>query len=384
MKKGFTLMEILVVVAVIVVLAVTVLFILNPITLTEQAYDATRVSDMSTLNKAISLYYADAMNNPSTMFMGTSSVIYISVPDPSATSTAGDQCQGLGLPTAPTGYTYQCAASSTYLRVDGTGWIPINFTTYLSGKSGSVISKLPVDPVNQTSSGLYYTYNTDGGSNYEVTSIFESQKYKAQYATNVLDPDYPEVDAKGSSLSLSPLFNPTGLVGWWPLNEGSGTTAYDQSGSGNNGTWSGNPPYYTAGKVGSYAGNFDGSTDYVSSNTNGKTLFSNQVFSATFWINPANNNSMDILERFAWCMGGGPGGFGIARTNSGTNLQVTLSGGAGPTWSQPNFTASMPINTWTYIAVVASGTSATAYDDGVSLGTQTVNAVWTDSTEPFS
>ena len=72
--------------------------------------------DMDTLNKAVSLYYSDAMNNPSTMFMGTSSVIYVSIPDPAATSTAGDQCQGLGLPAAPTGYTYQCATSSTYTK----------------------------------------------------------------------------------------------------------------------------------------------------------------------------------------------------------------------------------------------------------------------------
>ncbi len=39
------------------------------------------------------------------------------------------------------------------------------------------------------------------------------------------------------------------LVGWWRLDEGSGTTAVDSSGGGNDGTFSGSPQW-TTGKVG--------------------------------------------------------------------------------------------------------------------------------------
>ncbi len=49
---------------------------------------------MGTLNKAISLYYPDAMNNPSTLFMGTSSVIYVSVPDPTRHFHRGTSAKG--------------------------------------------------------------------------------------------------------------------------------------------------------------------------------------------------------------------------------------------------------------------------------------------------
>jgi hypothetical protein len=36
-----------------------------------------------------------------------------------------------------------------------------------------------------------------------------------------------------------------GLVGHWPLNEGQGTTAYDRSGNGNDGTLIGGPTWTT-------------------------------------------------------------------------------------------------------------------------------------------
>jgi hypothetical protein len=58
-----------------------------------------------------------------------------------------------------------------------------------------------------------------------------------------------------------------GLVGHWTLDEGSGSTALDSSGSGNNGTWSGTQAgtsgFYSAGKSQAWAGTFDGSTDII-------------------------------------------------------------------------------------------------------------------------
>ena len=39
----------------------------------------------------------------------------------------------------------------------------------------------------------------------------------------------------------TPLSRDVGLVGYWKLDEGTGTTAYDSSGYGNNGTLTGGP-----------------------------------------------------------------------------------------------------------------------------------------------
>ena len=157
--------ELLIVVAIIVILMMAVFYYLSPGQLIKEGQDGNRVAGIGTLSKAVSLYYSDAINNPGTLFMGTSSIIYISIPDPTATTTAGTNCAGLGFASGT--LTYHCAASSTYLRTDGTGWVPINFG---SSTIGSPISSLPVDPVNNATSVEYFAYTTDGVGGYQITA----------------------------------------------------------------------------------------------------------------------------------------------------------------------------------------------------------------------
>jgi hypothetical protein len=102
---------------------------------------------------------------------------------------------------------------------------------------------LPVDPINTTSSGEYYTY-VAGGS-WKLTALFESEKY----AGNMNKDGGPDVGIYevGTDLNLANFAR--GLVGYWKFDEGSGTTANDSSGYGNNGTLY-NSPTWTTGKVG--------------------------------------------------------------------------------------------------------------------------------------
>ena len=138
MRRAFTLVELLIVVAVIAVLSVIVILILNPAELLKQSRDSNRISDLLTLKTALSFYEAQGGSS-----LGNASTSYVSIFDPLATSSAGDQCQGLGLPSLPSGWSYQCAASSTYRNIDGTGWIPVNFS---ASQLEPPISQLPVDP----------------------------------------------------------------------------------------------------------------------------------------------------------------------------------------------------------------------------------------------
>jgi prepilin-type N-terminal cleavage/methylation domain-containing protein len=240
-RTAFTLIELLVVIAIMAVLAVVVVLTLNPAGLLQESRDSNRLSDMATLNSAIGISLADSPLES----LGSSSVLYVSIPDPSATSTLGDQCQGLGLPALPAGWIYDCSSSGTARKTDDTGWVPVNLG---QNAFGSSLAQLPLDPINATSSGFYYTYVTNG-SQFEVASLFESQKYKTQFGQSPLVPGYPEVNAKGSNLSLSPLWSPSGLVGYWPMDEGNGTVAGDLSGNGNTGTTSGMVSWIT-GKIG--------------------------------------------------------------------------------------------------------------------------------------
>lgn len=71
----------------------------------------------------------------------------------------------------------------------------------------------------------------------------------------------------------------TGLIGWWPLHENSGTTAHDLSGNGNHGTLNGGVTQGVAGKAGLTAYSFDGENDYI------RTASSiTGVKSISFWI----------------------------------------------------------------------------------------------------
>ena len=168
-RLGFTLIEILVVIGIIAILAAIVIIAINPGQLLAQARDSNRLSDLQSMKMAIDLFYEDTGGTKS---LGSAGVTYLSVPDPAATTTAGSDCSSLGF---PSGY-FHCAASSSYRRSDGTGWIPLNFDSL---STGSPLSQLPKDSINTTSSEEYYAYATDG-TNYKVTAVPEASKNLAK------------------------------------------------------------------------------------------------------------------------------------------------------------------------------------------------------------
>jgi len=59
-KKGFTLVELMIVIAILAILAAIVIFALNPAELFRRARDSQRMSDIRVLSSAISYYLADA------------------------------------------------------------------------------------------------------------------------------------------------------------------------------------------------------------------------------------------------------------------------------------------------------------------------------------
>jgi hypothetical protein len=237
--------------------------------------------------------------------------------------------------------------------------------------SGSPFGSLPVDPVNQTSSGLFYAYNTNG-SQFEVTADFESSKYKSNYGNNIQTTYFPDV-ISGGTPGISALYNPTGLVGYWPLNEGVGSTTVDASGNNNGGTWTGTPigsnnTYYTAGKVGSYAGDFNGSNDYV--NVGVINNFSNTI-TLSAWAKTTNASAGWIF-----IIGQAPSTsctspystYGIAFDPSQSYFDFELSNSSAVR-VQTLKSATVAANTWYYLTGVYNGSLMTLYINGVVVAT---------------
>lgn len=209
-KKGFTLIELLITIAILATLSTVTVIIINPTEFIKAGRDATRLSDLSALHNSLSMLLADNFDTD----FGDANNIYISIPDTSET------CANLSLPTLPDGYFYHCVSTTTLRNVDGSGWVPVDLTTF---SAGAPISVLPIDPINTTSTSEYYTY-IPGGS-WELTAFFESTKHLINGSLDGGDSIAFEI---GNDLNLSPMLKTTysfddfpkttsndGSMRWW-------------------------------------------------------------------------------------------------------------------------------------------------------------------------
>ena len=128
--NAFTLLEIAIVTAVLLVLMGTVISLISPASSKGKARDNKRLSDVSTLDRAVNEYRLDYGQYP-----GQESVLYTS-------------------DTVPTG------SPNIYSVVSG--WIPVDLSDY--------IPKYPTDPVNDATYHYEYVHNTVG---YEISTRLE-------------------------------------------------------------------------------------------------------------------------------------------------------------------------------------------------------------------
>ena len=85
------------------------------------------------------------------------------------------------------------------------------------------------------------------------------------------------------------------LIGWWKLDDGTGTTATDSAGS-NDGALSGGPTW-TTGRVGTYALTFDGEDSLVTIPYDAAWNFAGD-FTVTAWVNSDTNSRLSAIGRW--------------------------------------------------------------------------------------
>ncbi len=160
-RQSFTLVEFMIVIAILAILSAIVIFVLNPARLFDNVKDTNRMTDIVTIHKA--LVFMETWNSTGLNY-GDPTKVYISVPDPLGDSGCANV---LGLPTLSAGYTYACKSDTDYRKTDGNGWIPVDFSVNANNK---YFSSLPVDPDN--TSQYFYAY-FPGGS-YVLMSMLKN------------------------------------------------------------------------------------------------------------------------------------------------------------------------------------------------------------------
>lgn len=149
LQKGFTLIEILVVIGILGILATVALVAINPAEAQKKARDAGRLQDMATLQSAIEEYLSD---------------------NPGAAAIPAGWAAGVN--------------SSGGLKTCGANWLTVNLCPYLT--------TVPVDPSNRNSKvtndlgvpsnqNAYYYFKYANGA-YKICTYLESVANKARVA----------------------------------------------------------------------------------------------------------------------------------------------------------------------------------------------------------
>lgn len=165
----------------------------------------------------------------------------------------------------------------------------------------------------------------------------------------------------GYKTSVSPTGSITsGLVGYWTFDgaDVSGTTAYDRSGSGNNGTLT-NGPVATQGKVGQ-ALDFDGTNDYVA--TTDYSFSNAQAFTMSVWFKADTVSGNQVI---------------FSKATYEYNLRLTGSTLAFSYWdtgalNEIDLYSNVQANKWYQISVTYDGSGiAYMYVNGVQVDSDT-------------
>jgi len=209
MKKGFTYIELTIVLFLLLIIGSIVFSVIRVQEYFSKARDLKRINDLEVLFNALKSYSQSTsepdLDGPYLDFRGideTWATIFISVPlelesFPSSACVYEEKS-----------YAIFQADKNNYLRIDGKGWIPVEFSKI----NPTPFSSLPIDPLNNYSKGFYYLYAFRRNPlQFEVSSALESKdlRYggKGDKVSNDNGNDPYRLEL-GTNLDLIPPFPP--------------------------------------------------------------------------------------------------------------------------------------------------------------------------------
>jgi len=145
----------------------------------------------------------------------------------------------------------------------------------------------------------------------------------------------------------------TGLVGYWPFEEGSGTKVGDHSREGNNGDWNGTGAHWAQGRYG-MGGVFNGSDDYVDCYDSNLDITGDKMTIAA-WVYMTGGDARRTIAT-KW------GGYFFEIMNTRI-AAVYLYGTAAPGWHYSTDTVSS--STWIHVAFTYDGSKVKYYFNAV-------------------
>jgi hypothetical protein len=165
------------------------------------------------------------------------------------------------------------------------------------------------------------------------------------------------------------------LIGYWPLNEDSGNTAYDASGNGNNGSLSGSINQGTPGTLGTTAYSFDGSDDAVTV-TDSPELNLTDSLTISMWINP--NNLSAQRENPIHKAYGGEFSLVLEDTAGTMNTYFGSAGENSSPYANNRWTDVASDNTWTHLCWVRDNDAQEVrlYKNGTNWSKNKTNTEW--------
>jgi prepilin-type N-terminal cleavage/methylation domain-containing protein len=362
-NKGMTFVEVLIVMGIISILFASFFYIWNTMDIFRKSRDSKRINDLQLLDTALKTLLSTERN----INLGEENIIYTSLPDSSST------CASYNLLPLFFPYSYRCQTSENYLKVDGNGWLPVNFTL---GKI-LTISVLPIDPLNNKD--YFYAYQVRQGR-YKLTARFETKTNISKMSNDGgFEPTLYEV---GSDLFIpSPH---SGLVGYWSFDEGTGTIAYDLSGYGNNGTLNNfnftETSGWTTGKIGK-ALIFDGVDDWVRvSNT--PSLDINKNVSVFAWVNRSRIVDWERILGKYYYSGGNTGSWELDLGQGYLRCLFNING----TWIYTNAPdgTNNATSTWYFVGCVYDGSKLYNYVNGELKATSIASGNITTTTYPLA